>query len=248
LNPVRLAHPALANGPALGFLPRALERAVGMPTKRALSPLPKPTCDIVLGIRLARDVFVEAAHEPGQIHQAKTPLGEGCGIGQQDLAPLFVGTFACGREEPDPTIGDLFGAPLLGRIGPDFKHYVQMVAHHRVAHDGDGEELGEEVDAVFDPLTAVIEVPAGVGIVPAQPRPPHAASDAVIAARQAAGGEVFAGAGHGGPTTRTSRMICTSASPRAAVRWLVARSGGWQTQENTPKAGYANLTLIEVYR
>jgi hypothetical protein len=75
LNPVRLAHPALANGPALGFLPRALERAVGMPTKRALSPLPESSGDIVLGIRLARDVFVEAAHEPGQIHQAQTPLG-----------------------------------------------------------------------------------------------------------------------------------------------------------------------------
>jgi len=113
-----------------------------MPTKRALSPLPKPTCDIVLGIRLARDVFVEAAHEPGQIHQAQAALGEGFGIGQQDRAPLFVVAFAGGREEADPAIGDLFGAPLLGRIGPDFECHVQMVAHHRVAHNGDGEELG----------------------------------------------------------------------------------------------------------
>jgi hypothetical protein len=82
LNPVRLAHPALANGPALGFLPRALERAVGMPTKRALSPLPESPGDIVLGIRLARDVFVEAAHEPGEVLQAQAPLREGFGIGQ----------------------------------------------------------------------------------------------------------------------------------------------------------------------
>jgi hypothetical protein len=59
-----------------------------MPTKRALSPLPESPGDIVLGIRLARDVFVEAAHEPGEVHQAQAALGEGFGIGQQDLAPL----------------------------------------------------------------------------------------------------------------------------------------------------------------
>jgi hypothetical protein len=55
-------------------------------------------------------------------------------------------------------VGRILCGPIFGRIGPQFEHHMQMVAHHRVAHDRDGEEIGEEGDAVLDSLAAVVEV------------------------------------------------------------------------------------------
>lgn len=65
----------------------------------------------------------------------------------------------------------------------------------------------EEGDSIFDPLASVIEVLAGIRILATQPRAPHAAGYAVVAARRASRGEVFAGAGHGGRMVR-SPMAC----------------------------------------
>jgi hypothetical protein len=42
---------------------------------------------------------------------------------------------------------------------------VQVVAHHRIAHDRDGEVIGENGDAVFNPLAAAVVVLARVKIV-----------------------------------------------------------------------------------
>ena len=52
---------------------------------------------------------------------------------------------------------------------------MQVVAHHGVGVDGDGEALREQLQALFDPVLAVLEGLAGVTINAAQEGTAHAA-------------------------------------------------------------------------
>lgn len=55
-----------------------------------------------------------------------------------------------------------------------------MVAQHRIGGDVDGRDARDLLDALGDPVPAVIKVLAGDAILPAQEAAAHAADDAVV--------------------------------------------------------------------
>jgi len=69
---------------------------------------------------------------------------------------------------------------------------VEVVAHHRVGEDVDGEGRGGGADGVADPVAAVL------GLIVAEEGATDAAGDAVEAAGGAVVDQMFAGYGHGG--------------------------------------------------
>ncbi len=57
---------------------------------------------------------------------------------------------------------------------------MKVVAHQPVGANVDGEDAGKLLEAVDDPLLAMIEALAGKNIVAAQEGTAHAAADAVV--------------------------------------------------------------------
>jgi hypothetical protein len=111
------------------------------------------------------------------------------------------------RKHRAPAPHDLGIVPLRRQTGIDGDHQVQVVGHDGVGMDGDGELVGEPVDAVPQPLTAVLEAQVGLGIDTAQEGATRAARHAVaepwgvrideVGARVAHGKQHAAGAGSG---------------------------------------------------
>ena len=96
----------------------------------------------------------------------------------------------------DPARGDLGIAPAqrLGRV--DAHHEMQVIAHHRIGIDRDGEAAGNELDAVFDPAPAMLEGLAAVVIDAAEEGPSDSALDAMEGAGAVQRCDVGAGPGH----------------------------------------------------
>ena len=101
------------------------------------------------------------------------------------LTPLFWSHYLALRQGPgkdtQPASGDFFIRPVLYLLYINSNHDV-------VIHDGIGtqinrEHLTEQFDAVDDPLAAVFEVKAGVGILATQKFAPHTSGDAVVVGR-----------------------------------------------------------------
>src|SRR3546814_19987107 len=59
---------------------------------------------------------------------------------------------------------------------------MQVIAHHRIRPQRDGKHLGQLMQAVFDPLPAVLERLPDVAILTAQEGAAHKAGHAVIGA------------------------------------------------------------------
>jgi len=70
--------------------------------------------------------------------------------------------------------------PLLGNVWPIAEHEVEMIAHHSIIADLDGEKPGELAKPVENPLFAVTVVVPRVRVHPAEERPSDASGDAVI--------------------------------------------------------------------
>jgi hypothetical protein len=52
----------------------------------------------------------------------------------------LTGGIVARRENSAPSQGDLVGRPLLGDVRPIAEHEMEMVAHHGIATDLDGEQ------------------------------------------------------------------------------------------------------------
>jgi len=72
-----------------------------------------------------------------------------------------------------------------------------MVAHHRIAPDGDAEDISQQMQAIFNPLPPMLEGLAAKPILAAQERPAHAARNAVESTGRAGRYQDRAGIGHG---------------------------------------------------
>ena len=72
----------------------------------------------------------------------RQPFGVRREHGQVVLAGLdgLTRGIVAGRENPAPSQGDLVGRPLLGDVRPIAEHEMEMVAHHGIATNLDGEE------------------------------------------------------------------------------------------------------------
>ena len=107
-----------------------------------------------------------------------------------------------------PAAGDGVGGPVgdAGRIGADDE--VEVVAHHRIGEDVDGEGFGGGSDGLARLVAAVL------GVIAAEKSTADAAGDAVEAGGGAVVDEVFAGYGHGGE----DRVVIDSYQWRRSLR------------------------------
>ena len=74
---------------------------------------------------------------------------------------------------------------------------VQMIAHHSPSVNSAGKNVAQRQNAGFDPRFSVLETFAEVFVEAAQPRPAHAAVDAVKRSGLGWIDELAAGLGHG---------------------------------------------------
>ena len=77
-------------------------------------------------------------------------------------------------------MGNFLIRPLLYLISVNPDHDVVMVAHDGVGTKIDRENGTQQLDAIDDPLAAVLEVKACQRIRPAQERTPDTSGDAVV--------------------------------------------------------------------
>jgi len=91
-----------------------------------------------------------------------------------------------------PAAGDGVGGPLGDALGIGADDKVEVVAHHRVSEDVDGEGGGGGADGVADPVATVL------GLIAAEKGAANAAGDTVEAAGSAVVDQVFTGHRHGG--------------------------------------------------
>jgi hypothetical protein len=106
------------------------------------------------------------------------------------------------REQADPARGDLVIGPTQCFVRVDAQHEMQVVAHHRIGVDRDGEASGDEADALLDPVPVMLKRLTAVVIDTAEERPPDAALDAVEGARAVMRCDVRAGSGHASVSRR----------------------------------------------
>ncbi len=92
---------------------------------------------------------------------------------------------------------------------------MQVVAHDRIGVNRDGEALGDEVDALRDPVLAVLEGPTAVAIDAAEERSPDAALDAVEGAGAVERGDVGGGAGSWPSVAETRSVKCRGITDEA---------------------------------
>ena len=131
------------------------------------TPFPEMARDLIFGVGLAGDAFVQHAHEPGQVAQAGTVLfgplvdRELCRHVQfLDLARQQALHGQRAVEELGPAAQHLIPAPTLGALSIDADNEVVVVAHHRVGSHIDGEHTGQLLDALDDPAAAMLVVVA----------------------------------------------------------------------------------------
>ncbi len=147
-------------------------------------------------------MFVQTAHEPTDIGQALSPGGDHLVDGGEfGVEERFAGGEALNqrrsREQGALAVDDLVTGPRPDPIGIAAQDDVEVIAHHRVGGDVDGEDGGELLDALDDPAAAMLEVtPAGV-VLAAQEGAAHAAGDTVVVGRGVERDEFPSCPGHG---------------------------------------------------
>src|SRR5262245_56449614 len=82
-----------------------------------------------------------------------------------------------------------------------------MVAHQTVGADADGEDIGELLHAVGDPLLAMIKISAGEGVATTEKGAAYTAADAVIVGSGSEVDELAARLRHG---ARIADSACTT--------------------------------------
>ena len=100
-------------------------------------------------------------------------------------------------EQPGPALEDFLRIPALGPFPVDAYDNVEVIAHHRIGRDIDGEDAGQLLDAIGDPAPAVGVIPAGVSILAAQEGAADTAVYAVVPGGVVQGYKGGAGLGHG---------------------------------------------------
>ena len=91
----------------------------------------------------------------------------------------LTGGIVARRENSAPSQGDLVGRPLLGDVRPIAEHEMEMVAHHGIATDLDGEEPRQLTQPIKNPLFAVSIVLPGVRVDATEEGPTDASGDGV---------------------------------------------------------------------
>ena len=183
----------------------------------AEAALPEAAGAAVLEVGAAGDGLVEAAHVPGQVAEAVAQHGEAVGVVEQFGDRVVEQVGVLGREDGEPATGDVvvgeFEAVLGGVVDGD----VVVVGHDGVGLDVDGEDAGEEEEALLDPGAAVGEVEAGEGVGAAE----HGAADAsgaeVVDAAVNAVDDFASGSSHG-PIVGKSPTARQRTTPRVGVR------------------------------
>jgi len=140
---------------------------VGVPELGAHSP--QVAC-------LPGDGFVQHAHEPGKIHQA-FPVGGDPEIDSRELGgaqpfrvrPVALNQFRPG-EQLRPAALRFIPIACQSTLGVDAHDDMDVVAHHRIGRNIDGEHAGELLHALYDPTAPVLEIAAGLAIEAAEIR------------------------------------------------------------------------------
>ena len=87
-------------------------------------------------------------------------------------------------------------------------HQVDVIAHHRVAVDTDGEDLSQRQQPIFHPLPTMFEAAPRVGVDATQPSPAHAARDAMEGAWLSRRHDEGASGGHKGSVPDGDEAVC----------------------------------------
>src|SRR5690606_1284606 len=84
-----------------------------------------------------------------------------------------------------PALGNLLVRPACGVLGVYAQHHMHVIAHDCVGQHRQGKDPSKFEQARLDPILAVIEAAPSQCIFTTEKGPPHAACDAVVAARSA---------------------------------------------------------------
>ena len=77
-------------------------------------------------------------------------------------------------------MSNLLVSPVIYLFALDLYHDVVMVAHDGVGAQVNGKHRAQQLDAIDDPLSAMLEVEACERVRTAQEGTPHASGDAVV--------------------------------------------------------------------
>ena len=120
------------------------------------------------------DVLAQDAHEPGDAAESAPQLGDQLLVLGQFRHLLRIGRRHVVREtlgqlgDGEPATDHFLGGPPPGhpRHGPE--HQMEVVAHFCAKFDIDGEQAGQLLFPVEDPVPAMGVVCSGVGVAAAE--------------------------------------------------------------------------------
>ncbi len=124
-----------------------------------VAPLPESSRASILAIGPPSDRFSQAAHEPGQIAETGPNHLDTPRICCKLLTLQFdcSGVAPSWRINPHPARRNLLVAPRGNDIGDDLKDDVQVIAHHCIRMDRNGETVAEHAKTILDPGFPVLE-------------------------------------------------------------------------------------------
>jgi hypothetical protein len=104
-------------------------------------------------------------------------------------------------KKPQPADGDLLIGPGVGPIGIGPEDRVDVVGHHRVPRDVDGEDVSEVTKPLLDPELAM------VAVIATEERTADTSADAVVEPCRLMIDEETSWDGHGGPPPTPGPVI-----------------------------------------
>ncbi len=161
-----------------------LGRIVAQPYP-AKSPLPEAALLVFFPIGHHGQRLAQQTHPPADVAQPPANRRQPIGIvadrvqfGRRRFLGISVGILAQGADHQPPP-GDLGIVPGGHHIGTGAEDEVEMVGEDAETEQIDAEGRGKPLEAVFQPLFAMIVIGTGDGILSHQEAPPHTALDDV---------------------------------------------------------------------
>ncbi len=168
---------------------------------RVEAGLPEVAGAAVFPIGLSRDGFVEALHEPAEalepLPKDRRSRGERFEFGGRECPTVEVvpheqrASVQCG-----PTLQYLVVRPGRGFVRVQANHQVIVIAHDGVGAKLDTEDRTQDANAIFEPLSSVLETPSRRPVDPAQEGATDASRRHMVVRRLRYTHQAFSRSGH----------------------------------------------------
>jgi hypothetical protein len=181
INVAKCAHPALTKqpGPRHPCLGRSRRLAPVAPNRRR-EPLPKSAGNLVFRVRASRNRLDNGLHEPAQVRKIATVGFQQRFVRKQRFNLRHVFELILLRVKHAPAFCDFTTGPSIGNGWLHGYDQMEVVRHHGIAQHRASKDFAQFLDALGNPMLAVIDVAIDVSVKSEQPRPAHSASHAMV--------------------------------------------------------------------